>query len=186
MLRLKVHAIDPRNRANGPGMRYTIWLQGCSIGCDSCFNSLTHDPDLGYWLSIDELLADITKNKQQIEGISISGGEPLDQADSLLAFLKLYEPSAIGSVLLFSGYPYREIISNPHHSAVLPYLDVLISGPFRRQMLVPGRIPASTNQEIILLSDVYNKEEIQMVPTSQINITAEGEIHISGIDPLVL
>ena len=186
MQRLKVHAIDPMNYADGPGARYTIWLQGCSILCEGCFNPATHDPQAGYWLSIDELLSDIQQHTPTVEGISISGGEPLDQAPALAIFLQQYKQSKLGSALLFSGYSYQAITQNAQYAAVLPYLDVLISGPYQKENAIPGGFPASSNQEIILLSQVYTLVDLHTQVATQINITNNGEIHISGIDPLVM
>ncbi len=69
----RVHAVEPRSRANGPGERFVVWLQGCTLGCAGCFNPLTHDAAGGSAIAIDELVARMAATRG-IEGLTLSGG----------------------------------------------------------------------------------------------------------------
>jgi anaerobic ribonucleoside-triphosphate reductase activating protein len=185
MARLKVHFIDSANHANGPGTRFTIWLQGCSIGCPACFNPATHNPANGYWMTVEDLLLDIRKHLPETDGLTISGGEPLDQADALFQFLSGYHKNIHLPVILFSGYTYQQILADQQKSALRAYLDVLISGPYDPAKAAPGHFPASENQQIIFLSKTYTEEDMQVFLPAEIIISPEGEIFSSGIDPFL-
>ena len=73
---LNVHAILPRSRANGLGVRTVIWLQGCTLRCPGCFNPGTHSAEPRLLMPEADLLARIIADQHEIEGVSISGGEP--------------------------------------------------------------------------------------------------------------
>jgi anaerobic ribonucleoside-triphosphate reductase activating protein len=92
-LHWRVHATMPRSRANGPGNRFVIWSQGCSLGCPGCFNPWTHDPETaGQWVTVDDLVDDVKteadqyRNGPALDGVTVTGGEPLEQPDAVAAF----------------------------------------------------------------------------------------------------
>ncbi|MBZ0237815.1 MAG: radical SAM protein, partial [Deltaproteobacteria bacterium] len=72
----RVHAREPRSRANGPGTRFVIWMQGCSLGCPGCFNPTTHAPAGGELVDTAALLAEVAATRG-LDGLTLSGGEPL-------------------------------------------------------------------------------------------------------------
>ena len=74
-----MHHFLAGSRANGPGRRAVIWVQGCSLGCSGCYNPATHDTKSGEWIEVANLLGRIKALNQEIEGITLSGGEPLQQ-----------------------------------------------------------------------------------------------------------
>jgi anaerobic ribonucleoside-triphosphate reductase activating protein len=77
-----IHAMEPRSRANGPGVRFVVWFQGCTLGCAGCFNPATHSGSLGASRrSLAELYAeiDLAMIGAPIEGLTLSGGEPMQQ-----------------------------------------------------------------------------------------------------------
>ena len=74
---LNLHAIWPRSRANGPGIRTVLWFQGCTLGCSGCFNPTTHPSEPRWTLDAEELVARIMADERAIEGITISGIDPL-------------------------------------------------------------------------------------------------------------
>ena len=63
----RIHAFEPRSRANGPGARFVVWFQGCTLGCPGCFNPTTHDPAAGRSVAIDELAAELARARPGIE-----------------------------------------------------------------------------------------------------------------------
>ncbi len=81
-----------------------------------------------------------------IEGISISGGDPLEQADAIFKLLTRIRQETTLSSLLFTGYTYDEILANPVHSAILPLIDVLIAGLYDATPVVhPPRFQKPAN-----------------------------------------
>ena len=77
----KVHSIETFGTVDGPGVRYVIFLQGCNLRCQYCHNPDTWLYSGGKEYSIDKLIADISKYLRYIEGVTVSGGEPLLQMD---------------------------------------------------------------------------------------------------------
>ena len=149
---MKIHSYIEKSLVNGPGTRFTIWVQGCSIHCDGCVNRNLWDfsgPDT----SPEKLLTLIDSTKG-IDGVSITGGEPLDQYEALLEFLRLVYPKY--EVFLTSGYTLNQI--GEKFPEVLKYVDILIDGPFEKdKMDSSGAWRGSTNQGINLLSERVQK-----------------------------
>jgi anaerobic ribonucleoside-triphosphate reductase activating protein len=80
-----LHALIPASRANGPGLRAVVFFQGCSLGCPKCWNPSTHQ-FRGTEASVDAVVQGVLRARQEhpLEGVTFSGGEPMQQADSLL------------------------------------------------------------------------------------------------------
>ena len=113
---------------DGQGLRYTVFVQGCPHHCAGCHNPETHDFSAGYEEDTDKILNDILANPL-LDGITLSGGEPMCQAASLLPLAKACRAHGL-SVWLYSGYTFEAIIENPDMLALLKEVDVLIDGPF--------------------------------------------------------
>lgn len=77
----KIHSIETFGTVDGPGIRYVIFVQGCNFRCAYCHNPDTWEYSGGSEYTTDELLEDICRYKRYIEGVTISGGEPLLQID---------------------------------------------------------------------------------------------------------
>src|ERR1039458_233511 len=84
-----VHTIMPASRANGPGLRCAIFVQGCNLGCPRCWNSRTH-AFRGTEFAVETILAELVNCHRQdsLDGVTFSGGEPMQQADDLAALLE--------------------------------------------------------------------------------------------------
>jgi len=145
---MKINDIIKSSQVNGPGKRYTIWVQGCSIHCKGCSNKDTWGFECNNIKSNDELLKDI--QNQDIDGITITGGEPLDQYEHTLSFLKVVYP--LYNIFLTSGYTFEEIKKSK--SEILNYVDILVSGPFVESL--PDETTSwrgSTNQHVHFLTE---------------------------------
>jgi len=184
---VRIHAFEPRSRANGPGARFVVWFQGCTLGCAGCFNPTTHDAAGGRAVAIDELVAELTRARRDghIEGLSLSGGEPLQQPGAALALLEAAR--AVGlSTLAFSGYTIDEIRALTGGLEVLARLDVLIDGRYiARERLAIG-LRGSANQRIRLLTERYTRRDVEDTPVAEIRIGPTGDVVLTGVDPLKL
>ena len=180
---VRVHATEPRSRANGPGARFVVWLQGCTLGCAGCFNPTTHDATAGREVSVAELVTQLAASGA--EGISLSGGEPLQQAAGAAALLSAAR--ALGrSTLAFSGYTIDEIRGLPGGPDVLAPLDVLIDGRYVAGQRLATGLRGSANQQIRLLTNRYSLADVEATPIGEIRIGPTGEIVLTGVDPLKL
>ncbi|HSR98083.1 MAG TPA: 4Fe-4S single cluster domain-containing protein [Kofleriaceae bacterium] len=185
----RIHAFEPRSRANGPGARFVVWFQGCTLGCPGCFNPTTHDAAGGREVAIDELVGELTRaaasGRPAIEGLSLSGGEPLQQPAAARALLDAARALGL-STLAFSGYTIDEIRALPDGPEVLAHLDVLIDGRYvARERLAIG-LRGSANQRIQLLTDRYARRDVEDTPVAEIRIGPTGDVILTGVDPLKL
>ncbi|MDB4964220.1 MAG: Radical domain protein [Myxococcales bacterium] len=181
----RIHAIEPRSRANGPGARFVVWMQGCTLGCPGCFNPGTHVGG-GREISIAELTDQIAAAQAAgIEGISLSGGEPLQQAEASAAILEAARGLGL-STLAFSGYTIEEIRALPGGPDVLARLDVLIDGRYVAGERLATGLRGSENQRIQLLTERYARADVEATPVAEIRIGPTGDLVLTGVNPLKL
>jgi anaerobic ribonucleoside-triphosphate reductase activating protein len=183
---VRVHAVEPRSRANGPGTRFVVWMQGCTLGCPGCFNPTTHDATGGRTVPIAELAAQLaTAAAAGAEGLSLSGGEPLQQPAAAAALLDAAR--ALGmSTLAFSGYSIEEIRELPGGPEVLARLDVLVDGRYVSTDRLASGLRGSANQRIQLLTGRYSLADVATTPVAEIRIGPTGELVLTGVNPLKL
>jgi anaerobic ribonucleoside-triphosphate reductase activating protein len=183
----RVHAIEPVSRANGPGSRFVVWMQGCTLGCAGCFNPTTHDAGGGRELAVEAIADQLARARDTrgIEGLTLSGGEPLQQARASLALLEAARALGL-STLVFSGYRIEEIRALPDGEAVLAQLDVLIDGRYVASERLARGLRGSANQRARLLTDRYTQADIDATPTGEVVIARDGSVVLTGVEPLKL
>ena len=181
--RLRLHAFEPASRANGPGLRAVLWTQGCTLGCPGCFNPETHAFAGGEPVDVDEL-AERVAALEGIEGVTVSGGEPLQQRPALLAFLRRLRQRTRLSVLVFTGFTWEEVRRFPEAEALLGCIDVLLAGRYEAANHLGRGLLGSSNKTAHFLTDRYGPADLAAVPPAEVVITADGEVVASGIDPL--
>src|ERR1035438_3868320 len=106
-----LHAFIPASRANGPGLRAVVFFQGCKLHCRACWNPASH-PFRGSEMTVDAVANEVLQARtvHSLEGVTFSGGEPMQQADSLLGLLhSLRQRAPELSFGMFSGYAEREL-----------------------------------------------------------------------------
>lgn len=116
---------------DGPGIRFTIFTQGCPHNCKGCHNPDTHDPNGGETVNTAELLEKIKKNPL-LDGVTFSGGEPFSQSEAL-AYLGA-EIKKLGlNIVTYTGYVFEELYENREKNnwgKLLEATDFLVDGPF--------------------------------------------------------
>ena len=161
-------------------------MQGCTLGCAGCFNPTTHDALGGRETTIDELAAEMARARDAgSEGLSLSGGEPLQQAEAAAALLDAARALGL-STLAFSGYTLEEIRALPHGPDVLASLDVLIDGRYVSTERLATGLRGSQHQRIQLLTGRYQMSDIEATPVAEVRISATGEAILTGVNPLKL
>jgi anaerobic ribonucleoside-triphosphate reductase activating protein len=184
-LQLRIHSFVPRSRANGPGLRAVLWVQGCSLGCSGCFNPQTHSPSGGESVAVEDIAQQIAALEGSIEGITISGGEPLQQCRPLLALLRRLRQQTALSILVFTGYTWDEVQRLPQARELLAAMDVLIAGRYDDSQRLARDLRGSANKTVHLLTDRYTANDLETVPAAEVIIGPGGEIQLTGIDPLL-
>jgi anaerobic ribonucleoside-triphosphate reductase activating protein len=186
---IRISRIEKRTRVEGPGLRYSIWVQGCPIRCEGCFNPHTWNMEGGVIKDIDEVFYDIKntlKASPELEGVTFLGGEPFSQANELSILAKKLKEINL-SIVTFSGYDYETIIrsNNPSWNRLLKETDLLIDGPYIQELHDLSR-PwiGSKNQQYRFLTDFYKKieEVIPFIPNKlEVRLYPDGTITANGM-----
>jgi anaerobic ribonucleoside-triphosphate reductase activating protein len=172
-----------RSRANGPGTRAVIWTQGCDLGCPGCYNPETHAGGGELW-AIGDLIGWAIDQGAAIEGVTVSGGEPLQQPAALLALVTGLRERTDLSIVVFSGYRRAEIERATLGPAILDQIDVLIDGRYVAPIHAGRRLRGSDNQRIWCLTDRYTIADVEATPATEIAIAADGSVRLTGVSPL--
>ena len=150
---MKYAKIRKLDVTNGPGIRTTLFVSGCTHNCEGCFNKEQQDFNYGneFTKETENEFIEYTKSRQ-IKGVNILGGEPMQQTkdDSLLNLLKRIKIETNKPIWLWSGYKFEEIIIEPKMLELLKQVDVLIDGKFeieKRDLMLKYR--GSENQRVI-------------------------------------
>ena len=134
---------------DGPGFRYTVFVQGCPHGCPGCHNPQTHDPSGGKLVDTDELFKECIEDPLN-KGVTFSGGEPFCQAAALWELGKRFKECDL-SIWCYSGWTFEELQDRGEDvRKLLSVVDVLVDGRFavdRRTLSLPFR--GSDNQRLI-------------------------------------
>lgn len=149
---LRIAGIVGESIVDGPGIRFTVFTQGCRHHCPGCHNPQTHDFAGGTLVEIESLVEQFRKDPL-IDGITLSGGDPFEQAAACSELARRAHVLNL-NVVTYSGYTYEEILAGfsekPEWEALLHETDILIDGRFdlgRRNILLKFR--GSENQRII-------------------------------------
>ena len=126
---------------NGDGARYVVFTQGCRHHCPDCHNPETWDFNGGFEVSVASLAAEF-KRKRLLDGITLSGGDPFFQQKACVELLKLL-PGV--NVWIYTGFEYEDI----KNTELAQMADVLVTGPFIKELLCTGEMYGSSNQRII-------------------------------------
>ena len=166
------------SKVNGPGVRFVLWTQGCSKGCSECFNPETWSTNIYKELSPTQIF-ELIKNFE-VDGVTISGGDPLEQEDELLELLMLLSTMRLRKgVILFSGFTRAEISSNFIREQCLKYIDVLIDGRYEKNLKIDFSLRGSSNQEFYFFSDKISSDELSFDQEIEIS-SLEGDIMMTG------
>lgn len=151
MEQINIAGVVPESIVDGPGLRFTVFVQGCPHKCKGCHNPETHSFDKINLVTIQDLVKSF-KNNPLLSGITISGGEPFAQAKGCSLLAKEAKEAGL-SVWVYTGYTLEELtgIDAPEHSKeLLDYTDVLIDGRFMvEKRTLNKRFAGSTNQRLI-------------------------------------
>jgi anaerobic ribonucleoside-triphosphate reductase activating protein len=137
-------------------------------------------------VSVHDLFDRITALKDEVEGITISGGEPLQQRRPLRALLQRVKQETPLSVMVFTGYTWEEVGRMRDVKTLLACIDVLIAGRYDDAQRLARVLRGSANKTVHLLSDRYTMANLQDIPPAEVIITMEGDVIVTGIEPLRL
>lgn len=177
-VRVNVARWIPRSRANGPGERFVLWVQGCPLACQGCWNPDTWSSEPRLVMRVEELLG-VVRDTSNIEGVTLTGGEPFAQATALLPFVEAVKALGL-SVMIFTGYEMEELRS-PAALELLCVADVLVTGRFiAAQRSIDLAWRGSANQEIHFLSERYGPANLSAEVEAEIHLNPDGTACVTG------
>lgn len=136
---------------DGPGLRFTIFVQGCPHGCPGCHNPQTHPFDGGTAEDTAQLLERIRSNPL-LDGVTFSGGEPFCQAEALAELGGHIRQLGL-NIMTYTGYTFEYLLEHReegHYGALLAVTDWLVDGPFIEDLKsYELHFKGSSNQRII-------------------------------------
>ena len=187
--KLRLYQFISATRAEGPGLRAGIWVQGCPHHCVGCASQDTWDFSAGYSETVESLTGKIL-SVQNLDGVTIAGGEPFCQAGALAELVKrLRDEKPQFTVICFTGWTMEELrnIQSVEVESLLSVVDLLLDGPYIERLASTDRpLVGSSNQQFHFLTpkllpwkekwgEVNNKLEIRIAP--------DGRIIANGLIP---
>lgn len=162
---MRYNKIRKMDISNGPGVRVSIFMQGCTFNCKNCFNPETHDFKGGLEFTdetIDKVLS--LANYDYIKGLSILGGEPMHpvniEATTKLAkaFKEKYPDK---NIWVWSGFLFDKDLQDKE---VLKYIDVLVDGQFVQELHNPTlKWRGSSNQRVIDVQKSLKRKKVVLI-----------------------
>lgn len=137
--------------ALGPGRRLGLWLQGCSRRCPGCLSPEAWE-FTGNFTTVDHLMTALQPWLNRCDGLTVSGGEPFDQCDGLLALLERFRQKSAGDILVFTGYYFEEI--EPLLQDRPGLIDALMCGPYDPGQPQTLALRGSDNQRLHPLTEL--------------------------------
>ena len=123
---LRVIDIVPGTSVDGPGLRTSIYFAGCDHRCPGCHNPQSWPFDAGRDMTIDEICDEIDRSGFNV---TFSGGDPLDQMPTLTLLAAELRRRGY-TIWCYTGFLWEDVCRSEQMSAILPYLEVLVDGPF--------------------------------------------------------
>jgi anaerobic ribonucleoside-triphosphate reductase activating protein len=181
---LQVAQIVPVTEAEGPGIRFALWFQGCPLRCPGCCNPEMLPFEGGTPTSAAEVLRQTEEARAQgVEGITFLGGEPLAHAAGAVVLARALRQRGL-TVMVFSGFTLEEArhLPDPAVAELLALTDILVDGPYLRdQPDTRRRWIGSTNQRIHFLTERYRADDPRWLLPNTLEIRlAGGELTVNG------
>lgn len=155
---LRVLDIIEETMVDGVGLRTSIYFAGCGHKCDGCHNPQSWDFNGGKEYTIDELL-DIIKS-DLFADVTFSGGDPFFQVGAATELARRIKEETDKTLWVYTGYTIEKIIQTRYLSRMLPYIDVLVDGPFVKELRNTDlAFKGSSNQRIIVVDKYLKGEE---------------------------
>lgn len=159
---MKYQKINKSDIVNGPGVRVSLFVSGCSIRCKGCFNAEAWDFKCGKEFTTDAIVEILNYlEPDYITGFSLLGGEPFDQESNLLVDLleQIKSKYPKKTIWCWTGYEFNQIKDRD----LTKYLDVAVCGPFKlefRDISSNNKFRGSTNQYIVNVPESLSKNKL--------------------------
>lgn len=161
MSTVRIHGIANNTTALGPGNRAVVWFQGCERRCKGCMSPSSRALNGGSEWTVEHLIKHICSIRN-IEGITISGGEPFLQPEALHEFLKAIRERTNLGVIIYTGNTMEQLreMKNPLIDEIISSMvDIIIDGEYIDELNDGGSLKGSSNQTVNFITDRYLKDK---------------------------
>ena len=166
-----------RSEIYGPGIRSVYWLQGCTLACRGCWNTQFWPTKGGDLIDVDCLLSELSDRKD-IEGITLLGGEPLQQAQQVEQLMMGCKKLGL-TVFLYTGYEVHELDERMKRCVNLA--DIVVMGRFVQALRNTNlRWRGSENQRLLIKNSKYKYMEITEQNEVEIHLDTTGDVVVVG------
>lgn len=170
------HRLD-RSEIYGPGIRSVFWTQGCNLACKGCWNTQYWPSRGGEEISVSTILSQL-KELEDIEGITLLGGEPLQQPQACLELIQGCKEMGL-SVFIYTGYEPSEF--DDIMQSCFDLCDIAVTGRYVQELRdTTLRWRGSRNQQVHFISDLYDDLVLQEQTEVECHILPSGEIRMVG------
>lgn len=171
-------------RAEGPHRRFALWVQGCSLRCPGCCNPELFDDTGGRLIDTGTLVPALRAARDNgVEGLTLLGGEPLDQPEAVGWLVEQAHQLGLG-VVLFSGYDLAEIQRDAARRRALHRVDTLVDGRYEARQPEPRagrRVVGSANQSLRHFTSRYADPTLWETDVlAEIRIAPSGAVSVHG------
>jgi anaerobic ribonucleoside-triphosphate reductase activating protein len=168
---MRITAITRNSYVNGPGRRNVLHVQGCTIGCQGCFNPQTWDPEGGKLRKWFDVYKELINGNP--DGVTISGGEPTEQwspVSQILDTITARNPHM--TKIMYTGLTKEQLTSKMGWPDLKPFLDLVVAGPYMKDLHCSEPLRGSANQELIFLTNRITETDLADLP--------QVEVHLDG------
>jgi anaerobic ribonucleoside-triphosphate reductase activating protein len=161
---MRLSGIMPESLADGPGLRYVIFTQGCLHQCPHCQNPETWDINAGKEYSARQVIRLLKQQKKKKQGVTFSGGEPFLQAAELAEVAQAAHQMG-WDVVTYTGFTYEELIAdnNDDIKSLLSASDILIDGKYVHALRDIGlKFRGSSNQRLIDIAETQKNGRVTL------------------------
>ena len=168
MSKIRLAGIVNDSITDGPGIRLTVFVQGCPRSCPGCHNPQTQ-PLCGGYEEDDAVVLEKIKSNPLLDGVTFSGGEPMIQAKNLLWLAGEIKKLGL-NLFCYTGYMFEELKNVEGAMDLLNYIDVLVDGPFVKEKRdYRLKFKGSTNQRIIDVPKTIKQNKVVLIEDEKWN-----------------
>ncbi|GAA3825912.1 4Fe-4S single cluster domain-containing protein [Streptomyces phyllanthi] len=178
--RWRLHSTLARSEANGPGVRFVVWSQGCGLACAGCFNPDTHAPEGADVRRVADVVGEVLAT-DGIEGVTLTGGEPLEQPEATGAFCAAIRRRTDLGIIVLTGFTRAEVEGDARRAAAVADADLVIAGRYNERLRLGSGLRGSSNKEYWALTGRYTAADLAGVPEAEFVIGADGSVTLTGM-----
>ena len=168
----------------GYGNRLGVWFQGCGKDCRNCISPEFRDRDDGSVCLVEDILG-VIEQEAQVDGLTVSGGEPFDQPEGLLELVMAYKEQVNDDILVFTGYSLEELHQQKSETIenILQNIAVLVDGRYVDEMNDGAGLRGSANQNIYIWKQKDRHADLETAARTVQCVFMDDYLWMIGIPP---